>query len=138
MTSNPDFVAALEAEARSPTAIFHEFRLSYYGAKKDDLFLFFEGLDDKLYYIPAILRFRNIEQIECFICDGKRNVLAIRQLVENEIGDSARALFFIDRDFDALLNLETFPAPHLYVTDSYSFENTIVGEQAVRTLWGLH
>jgi hypothetical protein len=139
MSNTGDFIGILEDARRSPISVFHNFRLSYYGSRGDDVFLFFEGLDDKLFYIPAILKWREMEEIECFVCDGKKNVLAVRDMVREELGGLERTAFFIDRDFDTFVGaMEDAEGGGLYITDSYSFENLLVGQEAIRALWGLH
>ena len=133
-----DFIEALEAEARSPIAIYHQCRLAYYGPVESDIFLFVEVEEDRVYYMTTLLKYRELDHIEVYICNGKAGVFALHELARREFGISYRTLFFIDRDHDALLGLQPPEASNMYVTDGYSFENGLVSEQAIRVMLRLY
>jgi Protein of unknown function (DUF4435) len=133
-----DFVETLEAEARTPTAIFHQLRLAYYGSRDSEIFLFVEGEEDRVYYLTLVSKYRNMDHIEVYVCNGKAGVLALHELSRIEFGVNHRMLFFVDRDYDELLGLNRGKASNLYTTDGYSCENGLVSEEAIRVLWRLH
>lgn len=87
--------------------------------------LVFEGNDDKSIYFQWIRRVRPSLQYEPFPCSGKKNVLALRKLLQRDkTGLRNRVYFFVDRDFDDLAGHED--GADLFMTDRYSVENYLV------------
>lgn len=99
-----------------------------YPKEEKDLFCFFEGPDDKKYYLTRIYEFtgRPEQNVITFDCSKKSEVLRTMELIDkdesNKIYDTA---FFVDRDFENLINKK-----RLYETPSYSIENFYVSKDS--------
>jgi len=83
------------------------------------LHCFYEGHEDNIYYHGHIRGIHAAEKIHPYRCGGKSEVVAVFELIaaKNEY-NTARTLYFIDRDFDELLN-----NPRIFETPYYSIEN---------------
>ena len=94
---------------------YQEFML-HVSQNKDGLFCFFEGKDTP-YYSPRIKRFTaNYHPIKC---GGKDKVLEVYRLISKHTEyKKYKKAFFVDRDFDDLLN-----NPDIFETPCYSIEN---------------
>lgn len=134
VASNPDqdFTKLLEDAARSDIAILHEFRIQYYS---DDLsvHLFFEGPEDRVYYMPSIRR-RCRVVAHCYDCAGKRNLRRLRPDVYRIASDISRCLFFVDRDHDDFTNTQIEKDTQTYITDFYSIESSLATRETVEIL----
>ncbi|ESX46668.1 DUF4435 domain-containing protein [Mesorhizobium sp. C416B] len=131
-----DYAEQLIREARSSIAVFHEFRITY--SPGDSAFhAFLEGKHDKHYYLDAIGSTITGSDIEVYVCRGKKELVEVIRAIEDSGIDTDRCLFFADKDNDDLLGLPPLPQI-VYVTETYSIENTIVSEEAVRILVGLY
>ena len=90
---------------------------------RQSLICFFEGKHDIDYYY-VFLRSLYGEDIENFCCNCKSNVIKMYGYVQEHQGDSnIKKAFFIDRDFDGLLNNS-----EIFETDRYSIENYYCSE----------
>jgi hypothetical protein len=90
----------------------------------------FEGIDDKTIYFHWIRRIKPELQYEPFPCDGKDQVLQLREILERDLGDiSENVYFFVDRDFDDLRGRQ--PSSNTFMTDRYSVENYLVCKDVV-------
>ncbi len=107
----------LRASRNRPVAVFTEFT-RFYKQYESALYCFFEGEDSKYYSI----RVKNIAQPQkdiCMSCSGKEGVLGIhRMLSSRKYYENAITAYFVDRDFDKLINIE-----EIYETPCYSLEN---------------
>lgn len=83
------------------------------------LHCFYEGHEDNIYYHGHIRGLHPTEKIHPYRCGGKSEVVEVYNLIaaKNEY-KMARTLYFIDRDFDVLLN-----NPRVFETPYYSIEN---------------
>ncbi len=100
----------------------------YDEAKKypNNLFCFFEGEDEK-YYLPRIKSFYSIgdERIRHHSCNGKNNVLDVIKILNKKPEyTNIKKMFFIDKDFESLSDLEE----NVFETPCYSIENLYVNE----------
>lgn len=115
-------VEEMREERKSGCVAFLDF--CHYPKEENDLFCFFEGPDDKKYYLSRIYEFtgRAESNVITFDCSRKDEVLKTLELIDkdekNNVYDTA---FFVDRDFDELNNKKK-----LYETPSYSIENFYV------------
>jgi len=84
---------------------------------KNGLFCFFEGKDMPYYYNKVQRIYQgNYYPIKC---NGKSKVLKVYELINNHrIYDKYKKGFFVDRDFDLLINNRS-----IYETPCYSIEN---------------
>ena len=84
---------------------------------------FFEGLHDKDYYKPHI---RTIcGDIIDIPCHSKANVLKMYNLIHQSEKDKYRLAYFIDKDFDEIIN-----NPDIFETEGYSIENYYCSKEA--------
>jgi hypothetical protein len=122
-----DFATYLTAEAEGSNAIIHEFMISY--NNEDEVHVFLEGAEDFVFYLPEIRRVFRGRKIIPYNCAGKWNVIEAKQALEKDY--SVNAFFFVDRDFDDFLGRQPAKDSTLYVTDTYSIENTVSNGDAV-------
>ncbi|TPJ52009.1 DUF4435 domain-containing protein [Mesorhizobium sp. B2-7-1] len=86
-----------------------------------------EGLDDKSIYSQWLRRIKASLRYEFFVCNGKRQVLGLCDLVRRDLSDLSKSIyFFIDRDFDDHSGFG--PGPEIFMTDRYSVENYLVDD----------
>jgi Protein of unknown function (DUF4435) len=107
----------LRSSRKIPAAIFTEFT-RFYKQDESALYCFFEGEDSKYYSI----RVKNIARPDKDVylsCNGKEGVLGIhRMLSSRKYYANARTAYFVDRDFDQLIDIKD-----IYETPCYSLEN---------------
>lgn len=96
---------------------------------KNTVCYFIEGKDNE-YYHPRVKQYANLgENDKCWFlsCDGKKNVIGVRNLIVNNTFDETnRRLFFVDNDY----GLEEIPED-IYRTDYYSIENFYLNKNVV-------
>ncbi len=113
-------VGELRSSRDKATVVFVEFT-RLYKQYKSALFCFFEGEDSKYYGI----RIKNIAKPEkdiYFSCKGKEGVLGIYKMLSSRKNyENARAVYFIDRDFDQSIAEKNIK--RIYETPCYSIEN---------------
>lgn len=125
-----DYSDYLAAEAVSENAAVHEFITSY--QDENEIHVFLEGEEDFLYYLPEVKRMAGSRKVFSYNCGGKWNVVDARDFIEGAY--DVVALFFVDRDFDDLLNRQARHSDSLYITDSYSIENVVSSDEAAEVL----
>jgi len=93
------------------------------------LFCFFEGKDNP-YYVPRIKKYTtNFHPIKCG-CRVK--VLEVHRLIKNqEVYNNYKKAFFIDRDFNETLPLQS---PPIFETPCYSIENLYVSKSVFKEI----
>lgn len=90
----------------------------------------FEGIDDKTVYYHWIKQIVPEFFYEPFICKGKAKVLQFKKMLEQDLGELSKGIFYvIDRDFDDLCGHQN--AEELFMTQAYSFENYLVNESVL-------
>lgn len=93
----------------------------------------FEGDGDKAVYHQWVRVIEPGLRYEAFTCGGKRYVLELKGVVDRDLGELSRNLyFFIDHDFDGLRGYS--PSPAIFVTDAYSIENYLVEEVILESI----
>lgn len=101
--------------------------LNQYKFDKPTLHLFFEGEDDKSFYINYIESLAPKKYTKFYyVCNGKDNVYQNHANINWTVYNKSRALFFTDKDFDDVLQIERTVDQNIFVTEFYSFENYIV------------
>lgn len=88
---------------------------------------FYEGNEDRIYYHGLVRSIHQGVQINPYGCGNKDGVLVVFDLIlrRPEYVD-ARTLFFIDRDFDALLSdVRIYETPYYSVENFYTQEHTL-------------
>lgn len=111
----------LTISKQTATVAFHKFVLLC-SDKTNDLFCFFEGKDSQYYY-PRIRQFadRNFHPISC---GNKSTVISTFEIIsKSDSYKKFRTSFFIDRDFDSPINIDS-----IYETPCYSIENFYVNK----------
>lgn len=108
-------------------SVYHKFILDN-TKHKNTLFYFVEG-EDFCYYNPRIKKYSNYINYIDYSCNGKKNVIGVKKLLENkgEIRQNNKVKFFVDKDYD----LEKIPKG-IYVTDYYSIENFYLNEDTIK------
>jgi hypothetical protein len=95
---------------------------------KTCLMCFFEGKDDRYYYVNLIDRILN-EKFVSIACCGKDNLIYVLQLIEEDRSKekhNLRVMFFLDGDFSNKIKYNKILKKYsedLYILDAYSFEN---------------
>lgn len=128
-----DYASYLAEEAKSDIVALHQFRILY-DPELTAFHFFFEGEEDSLFYMPEARRHLGEMQTYIYDCGGKKNVIEVRDAIKSESYDVSNCLFFIDRDFDDLLNTQPVIDEYTYITDNYSIENDISTVQSARVL----
>lgn len=131
-----DYAEQLIREARSSIAVFHEFRITY-SPDEGGFHAFLEGKHDKYYYMDAIRSKVADADVDIYICRGKKELIEVVKSIEESELSIDRCLFFADKDNDDLLAIPPPPAM-VYITETYSIENSIVSDEAIRILLGLY
>ena len=125
----------LRDQARTPHALYHEFALAQSKCATDAHFLFFEGVDDPVFFAGHIVPRLNGRDYYEFICNGRDGVIKVQELCARDGRASNRTLFFIDKDHTDILGAATEFPSGLFQTECYSFENYIVCKQVFRRFW---
>lgn len=130
--NSDDYVSFLSEAGHSDNAIIHEFRIQYFG-DESSIHAFFEGEDDRVYYLPA---FRNCCQLEIvpYDCGGKPKLKSIRSEVYRIAPTAARCLFFFDRDHDDFINRQIASDENTFITDFYAIENYVTTVEAIKII----
>lgn len=114
------YLEELRASRDKKQTVYTEFALS---VRKfpTHLFCFFEG-NDNGYYVPRIKKFTS-DYVPIY-CNGREKVLGVYELIINKTEyDKYKKAFFIDRDFNVLLDSKN---PPIFETPCYSIENLYV------------
>ncbi|NKC13857.1 MAG: DUF4435 domain-containing protein [Gammaproteobacteria bacterium] len=129
------FLDYLREQKSSPVSVRHQFTLAYKAGTKD-IYVFFEGDDDRAFFMPEIRRrVGSLGDIHDFSCGGKRGVLEAFEHVSVRIDNIRRALFFLDKDLDDFLDVDTPDSESIFITQCYSIENLWVTEAELRRVW---
>lgn len=128
-----DYAEYLAEEARSDVAALHQFKILY-DPDRDSFHFFFEGEDDSLFYMPEARRRIGGGNIYLYECGGKKNVIDVRDAIKSDDYDTKNCLFFVDRDFDDLLECQIEVDDSTYITDNYSIENDISDIQSLEII----
>jgi len=127
----------LRQQRQKPQALWLQFTTAY-DDKRYTLYIFIEGKTDSAYYLPELRRRRKQREICQFICDGKDGVIAAYndKRISKNITNWKSVLFFVDKDWDDLLNITKIPKSNsFFVTEYYSFENYLVTPETVEMYW---
>ena len=111
----------------------HGILMSYLNKRKGNkIFLFFEGNDDSKYYIQRIAMYIKEREVVKYICECKKNVLKIYQLITEKTlkKNDSKCLYFIDKDFDLNENISN----DIFITPSYSIENFYFSNNAIKNI----
>lgn len=131
--SEVDFAEFLQEQGRSWASSLHQFRLA---ARPDSLSVhaFFEGDEDRLFYMAEIRRVFESFEVVPYSCGGKANVVKVRAQLMKDGYDLSGVIFFVDRDFDDYLGCQVQLDIYTYITDSYSIENQLACSHVVKVI----
>lgn len=134
MAEIDDYAKFLSDAATAEIAVVHEFRILY--AQDDRSFhAFVEGGEDRLFYLPEVRRrLERTRVLHCHVCNGKPKLSAIRAELHRLEFDTARYVFFADRDYDDFLGTQIETDDRTYITDYYSIESEFSSHEAVELL----
>lgn len=98
----------------------------------NEVFIFYEGKDDYKYYDIRISPFIVGKKYKHYICDGKKNVLSLHEMIENQTGDNSKKiiLYFVDKDFDDNKHI----CKDIYITPTYAIENLYFTNEALKKI----
>lgn len=124
-----NLVNEMEKSIGKDVAVFHKFLLDN-KSNDNTLFSFVEG-KDFCYYNPRIRENTSYEKYINYRCEGKKNVIGVRNLINKlyHKKENNTLLFFVDRDY----NFESVPS-NIYVTDFYSIENFYLNEKTFKDI----
>lgn len=130
------YLSSMRVSRKSPAVLKHGLILLKAEAEGGAI-LVFEGVDDKVVYHHWINRICSDLLYEPYVCEGKKYVLQLLEVVNNDVnGLGDGVYFFVDKDFD---DIEEHPVcSSLYITSAYSIENYLVDPHTVRELLKTH
>lgn len=106
------------SEIESELVAYMEFGLDY---RKDSniIYCFYEGLEDRSFYSHRVKSsFKDHKYLD-YITNGKGNLIKLNKLIENhEEYNSSTIAYFVDRDFEPIINNQ-----NIFTTSGYSIEN---------------
>lgn len=126
-----DFLAILEAAALESGSIIHEYNLAR-DQDSEGIFAFFEGDEDKMFFIPHVRQRSGGKIIYSYICDGKDGVIDVMKELACE---ATRRIYFIDRDYDDFFNEKNSCGDGAFVTKWYSVENYLATAETIDIIW---
>lgn len=133
--SDGDYADKLRQARTKPHAVFHKFVLLLGSVGDDKLFLFFEGNDDGVFYMPYIRESIHGRTLVPMVCEGRTEVLKVCSLVDADGRGAACTLFFIDKDHCNYLAYKGPPHIRVFETSYYAIENYLVCEEAITAFW---
>lgn len=126
------YLQRLRSSRNSP-AVLKAKLIAFRSSEPNVIIIAIEGDDDKIIYAQWIARVRGDLVYEPFPCRGKKSVLDLKAVVERDLGNLDKNLyFFVDRDFDDLAGHK--PSEALFLTDMYSVENYLVSRDVLESI----
>jgi hypothetical protein len=123
------FKEILEKAGEIPESTYIKY-LQQYKPKGNTIHFFFEGQSDLSFYANYIENiYPNDYKLYFYLCDGKENVEQNYNDINWDIYSKNRTLFFIDKDFDDILNIRKITDENIFETQYYSVENYFVTSQ---------
>jgi hypothetical protein len=120
-------------EAKGGAAVLKTELLGLRASYPNGVILVFEGDGDKGVYFQWVKQSRPGFSYEPFLCQGKKNVLMLKKVVDRDRSGLARGVYFlIDRDFDDYQGND--PGASIFMTSRYSIENYLVTHEVLEEL----
>jgi hypothetical protein len=127
-----EYLESLKSSRKKP-AVLKLALVDMMGESPGKLVFAFEGNDDKTVYYHWIKQLRPELKYLPFPCDGKDQILQLRDIVNRDLGEiKGSVYFFIDRDFDELRGRQ--PCEKVFMTEGYAIENYLVCNEVVEEL----
>ncbi|MFH6963614.1 DUF4435 domain-containing protein [Flavobacterium plurextorum] len=95
----------------------------HYKHNSNSLHLFVEGEDDFEFYRKSIEFIYRGYEIKHYIKNGKKYVLSSYDVLDWDVYDKSRILFFVDKDYEDIFNTSSKKDRNIFVTKFYSIEN---------------
>ncbi|HCF1165702.1 DUF4435 domain-containing protein [Pseudomonas aeruginosa] len=131
-TANDSYVEQVKTSRNRPATLKLKL-VSLKSSTPKSLIFVFEGKDDKVIYYNWIRRIKDEIRYEPFPCEGKKYVLQLIGIVRRDLNNlENQVYFFLDRDFDENTDIEN--AQNIYITDTYSIENSVINSEVVEEL----
>ncbi len=112
-----------------------------YKKTADNVFLIVEGKDDIAFYTCICLRYAKFSNAEIIPANSRKNVISIYDAIDWTVYSESRVFFFVDRDLSDITNEYTPHAPNVYISDSYSIENSLFDQTllitAIKVIYGV-
>lgn len=100
-----------------------------YFPNQKTLHLFIEDEDDFDFYHSYAVRIYNDYDIYKYPQKGKQNVIDAYRSIDWSKYNTARVLFFCDKDYDDILQINPLVEPNIFYTSHYSIENYMVTDE---------
>jgi len=121
-----NFKDILENAGEIPETAYIKF-LHQYKKRGKTIHLFFEGQEDQSFYISHVENiFPREYELFYYLCDGKSNVEQNYNDINWFVFSKNRILFFIDKDFDDIIETRKISDENIFETKYYSIENYFV------------
>jgi hypothetical protein len=120
--------------AKSDINDYAEFLRTYISSEKS-IHIFYEGYEDPAFYTSAITEC-GYSKIKLYYhrATNKSNIYKYHKLIDWELYNQNKVLFFTDKDFSDILNENYIEANNIYVTKYYSIENYVVSEEIIERI----
>lgn len=126
--ANTDLVGRLRESRHSGHVAYTKF-VSCYSKDPNQIYCFFEGLEDKRYYGVRI-NLKIGKDFKDFTCGGKDEVKRVADLIKNKVEyREAITCFFIDKDYS-----EDTTNENIYVTPCYALENFYTSTSTLKSI----
>lgn len=122
------FKEEISGKSKSPTAIFHRYRVDTSAYNRVHLFV--EGYEDVGFYSYHVPQSGDMNA-KFHVCFGKKNLDFIIKLYRNSRIEAPNTLFIRDSDFDKYLGTVT-ACRDLFLTCGYSVENYVCGPDVLQ------
>jgi len=121
-------------ERESPASAYFQFLRNLKSQANNDIHAFFEGRDDRSFYMNFVYRFSNNQDVYTYLCQNKKGVY---ETYGKTLKSHYRAitLFFVDKDHSDILAEKWEQSSNIYVTDLYSIENYLVSAYMLERVW---
>ncbi|MEO6286755.1 MAG: DUF4435 domain-containing protein [Dyadobacter sp.] len=118
-----------------PRARFIQLQQKYIRNEKS-LHVFTENNDDFEFYRHTIAHVFTGYKIEHYSMEGKKNVKEIFNEIKTTAYNSSLLLFFVDKDYDDILNIPMIKEINFFYTKYYSIENYLVSSEILEIILG--
>jgi hypothetical protein len=128
------FLDELRASRSTSQSIWTQF-VNSFRVGADDVYLFFEGKDDPAFYLCHLRRHATESLFIPLVCGGKKWVLSIIEKVKPRLDKEWRALFFVDKDIDDLVDGSAVLDAFCFQTTWYSIEQYLCHAEMLEVVW---
>ncbi|MTI08776.1 DUF4435 domain-containing protein, partial [Curvivirga aplysinae] len=124
-------LAKMRESRRTLNSVLLKFRTAI-SPKRKQFFSFFEGEEDIVFYSKLIKKHTPSDVENHFIiCDGKKGVLDVRDLLAKRFPQILNVSFFVDKDHDEYVGNTRAISNDTFVTCQYSIENYLCSRSVI-------